>query len=68
MKKNELKKRAMTPAEVEMVYGIPRGSLANLRVLRRGAKYYKVGSRRVMYMVEDLEEWLLRNPVLTSED
>jgi predicted DNA-binding transcriptional regulator AlpA len=63
----EVKKRAITPAELEAIYGIPRGSAANMRWAKKGPKYYKAGARRVIYMVEDVEEWLSRKPVLTSE-
>jgi hypothetical protein len=63
----ELKKRAITSAELEAIYGIPRGSAANLRWQKKGPKYYKAGARRVIYMVEDVEEWLSRNPVLTAD-
>jgi predicted DNA-binding transcriptional regulator AlpA len=60
-------KRAITPAELETIYGIPRGSLANMRWAKKGPKYFKAGPRRVIYMVEDVEEWLSRNPVLTTD-
>ena len=63
----ELKKRAITPAELEVIYGIPRGSAANMRWAKKGPKYYKAGGRRVIYMVQDVEEWLSRNPVLTTD-
>ena len=60
----ELKKRAITPKELEAIYGIPRGSAANLRYQKRGPKYYKAGRRRVIYMVEDVEE-IERKTILT---
>jgi predicted DNA-binding transcriptional regulator AlpA len=63
----EFEKRSITPAELEAIYGIPRGSLANMRWAKKGPKYYKAGARRVIYMVSDVENWLSRNPVLTSE-
>ena len=63
----ELKKRAITPTELEAIYGIPRGSLANMRWAKKGPKYYKAGKRRVIYMVEDVEDWLSQNPVLTMD-
>jgi len=65
--KRNLIKRAITPAELETIYGIPRGSLANMRWAKKGPKYFKAGPRRVIYMVEDVEEWLSRNPVLTTD-
>jgi len=64
---NEVKKRAITPAELETIYSIPRGSSANMRWAKKGPKYYKAGTRRVIYMVEDVEEWLSRNPILTTD-
>jgi hypothetical protein len=63
----EVKKRAITPAELEAIYGIPRGSSANMRWAKKGPKYYKAGARRVIYMVEDAEEWLSRYPILTVD-
>jgi hypothetical protein len=63
----EFKKKAISPAELEAIYGIPRGSSANMRWAKKGPKYYKAGARRVIYMVEDVEEWLSRNPVLTTD-
>ena len=63
----ELKKRAITPKELETIYGIPRGSLANMRWAKKGPRYYKAGPRRVCYLIQDVEEWLLRNPIQTME-
>jgi predicted DNA-binding transcriptional regulator AlpA len=67
MMNKEVKKKAITPAELEAIYGIPRGSSANMRWAKKGPKYYKAGPRRVIYMVEDVEEWLSRNPVQTID-
>lgn len=65
---NELKKRTLTPAEVEEIYGIPRGSLANMRWAKRGPRYYKrPGGRSVFYLREDVERWVLQNPVVTLD-
>ena len=67
MMSKEVKKRAITPAELEAIYGIPRGSAANMRWAKKERKDYKAGTRRVIYMVEDVEEWLSRNPILTTD-
>ena len=56
-----------TPAEVEQIFGIPRGSLANLRWAKRGPKYYKAGSRRVLYRLQDVREWIESSPVQTLD-
>jgi len=62
-----LEKKALTPTEVDSVYGIPKGSLANMRWARTGPKYYKTGARKVLYRTADIEAWLFRNPVLTVD-
>ena len=78
MRKNSLSERKMllpaaserkmlSPAAVEALYGIPRGSLANLRWSRRGPPFYKVGLRRVLYRAEDVVAWVESHPVLTKE-
>jgi len=68
MMKNELLgKKAMTPREVEAVYSIPMGSLANMRHLRMGPKYFKAGPKRVLYRVTDVEDWISQRPVLTMD-
>ena len=62
-----LEKKALTPTEVDSVYGIPKGSLANMRWARIGPKYYKTGARKVLYKVEDIERWLFRSPIQTKD-
>lgn len=65
--KRELKK-ALTPADVEAEYSIPRGTQAILRCRKRGPKYFKrPGGRAVFYLREDIENWLLSQPVLTLD-
>ena len=60
-------KKMLSPAAVEALFGIPRGSLANLRWAKKGPRYYKVGSRRVLYRLEDIRSWIESNPVITTE-
>ncbi len=67
MSAEKIRKKALTPIDVETIYGIPRGSLANMRWAKTGPKYYKVGSRRVMYLVNDVEEWITRSPIQTKD-
>ena len=38
--KRELKKIALTPAEVYAIFGVPPGTLANLRCCKRGPRYF----------------------------
>lgn len=65
--KTKQEKKAITPKEAAEAYGITEGTLANLRYLGRGCKFYKVGKRKVLYLVSDFEEWIKRNPVLTID-
>jgi predicted DNA-binding transcriptional regulator AlpA len=67
-KNTSVERKMLSPAEVEAIFGIPRGSLANLRWDKRGPRYFKVGARKVMYRVEDVQDWVERNPVLTQVD
>ena len=61
-----IEKKAGTPSEMSRMYGVPEGSLANMRYRKAGPKFYKVG-RRVLYFFEDFEAWLKQNPVLTKD-
>lgn len=59
-------KKAGTPHEVAQTYGIPEGTLANMRWKKVGPKFYRRG-RVVVYFWEDVEAWLRQNPVLTID-
>ena len=60
------KQKTATTKQISEIYGIPVGTLANLRYQKRGPKYYRV-SRKVLYAISDVEDWIMRNPVLTTE-
>lgn len=66
MKNKTEKRKTVTPQEAAEIYGLNVATLANLRCQKRGSKYFRCG-RKVLYLVEDLEAWLLRNPVLTID-
>ena len=64
----EFKKITMTPAEVDAMFGIPVGSLANLRWSKRGPRYFKrPGGRGVFYLLADVESWITSRPVQTLD-
>lgn len=62
----KLVKRAGSPYEVYVTYGIPLGTLANMRWKKVGPKFYRQG-RRIVYFFDDVEAWLKENPVLTID-
>lgn len=61
-----IEKRALTPRDVSFMFGLSEGTLANWRCKRTGPRYYKVGQRKVIYFLADLDAWAKAYPVLTS--
>ncbi|MFC1592309.1 helix-turn-helix domain-containing protein [Thermodesulfobacteriota bacterium] len=51
---------------VSEIYGIPMGTLANMRWQKKGPKYFKRG-RKAFYFFEDVEAWIKEFPVLTID-
>jgi len=62
-----IQKKALNPPEVAARYGIPTGTLANMRSERRGPRFYKIGRKKILYFDEDVESWLRSNPVETID-
>ncbi len=60
------RKAAGGPELVSEIYGIPAGTLANLRCQGRGPKFYRRG-RRVIYFFTDVETWLTSEPCQTLD-
>jgi hypothetical protein len=65
-------KKALTPKEVSEAYGISVGTLANWRCRKVGPRYYRINngdanSRKVLYMVEDIDTFIRQCPVLTVD-
>jgi hypothetical protein len=59
-----LKRIALRPSEVKATFGIPEGTLANLRWAKKGPRYFrKPGGRAIFYLLSDLETWLTSEPV-----
>ncbi len=61
-----LQKKMLSPAEVAALYSVSAGSLGNWRSLKRGPKFYKI-NRKVLYRVEDCEDFFTSTPVLTID-
>lgn len=59
MKRRE--KKFGTPQEVEEIYSLSKGWLANMRWKRTGPKFFRAGRRRVLYNLADVEEWIRGN-------
>lgn len=66
------KKIAISAEQAQELYGVNKGTLANLRNQKKGPPYYKVpgkGNRnKVIYRVDEFEAWLFSNPIKTSTD
>lgn len=52
--------KLMSPEELSEWTGIPKGTLAQWRYLRRGPRYFSLG-RHVRYDVADVKVWLAEN-------
>ena len=65
MKENP-EKITLTGEEIEAIYGVDKGTLANLRSKRLGCPYFKRG-KSVYYKKSDWESYFFSNPVLTSD-
>ena len=64
--KKEIEKITLSGEEIEQLYGIDAGTLANYRSRREGCKFYKV-KKRVFYKKTDFEAWFFGNPILTTD-
>jgi hypothetical protein len=62
----KMQKKMLTPSEVEEIFSVPRGTLANWRSFKRGPRYYKVNAK-VLYRLEDLESFFTCHPVETLD-
>lgn len=59
-------KKFLNGSEMELVYSLNKGTLANMRSKKIGPKYYKVGGL-VLYKAEDVEAWIEDHKILTTE-
>jgi hypothetical protein len=59
-------KMALDPFDIERLFGLSRGVLANMRVKRIGPPYFKVG-RRIFYKPDPFKKWFFSTPVLTKD-
>lgn len=62
-----IQKKALSAADVEAIYGIPTGTLANMRCQKRGPRFFKIGRKKVVYFPEDVEPWLRSCPIETID-
>jgi len=62
----KVEKVALSGEEIEKLYGIDAGTLANYRSRREGCRFFKV-NKRVFYKKVDFEKWFFSNPVLTID-
>ena len=60
-KSKNTEKKQLTPKEVEEIYGISTGTLANWRSKKKGLPYIKDG--RIYYDIEDLDEYFKNKKV-----
>jgi len=59
-------RKYLSPKEISEKFGIPQGTLTQWRHLGKGPAYFKLG-RKVRYALDDFEEWLKHQRILTSD-
>jgi len=57
----------ITPKQVSERYNLVLGTLANMRYRKEGPSYIKVGKRKILYRVEDIERFLDGGRVQTKD-
>jgi hypothetical protein len=57
----------VSPEEVSQMFDISKGTLANWRSRLQGPKFYKVKKRKILYALNDVEDFFKANPVMTSD-
>lgn len=60
-----LEKIAFTPAEAATFTGFTTGVLGNMRSAGTGPKFHRVGKRKILYLREDLLDWIRSSQVST---
>jgi hypothetical protein len=66
MKKIDLVKKMVSTKEVAEIYPVCTGTLQNWRVMKQGPRFFRVG-RKVLYRLDDLENFFTTTPVLTND-
>ena len=57
----------LTARQVSERYNLVLGTLANMRCRKEGPSYIKVGKRKVLYRVEDIEKYLAEGKINTLD-
>jgi predicted DNA-binding transcriptional regulator AlpA len=61
--KEQVKKITLRPRDVAEVFGIPKSTLAYLRCVGGGPRYFKQpGGRSIFYLLSEVEEWITSDP------
>ena len=66
MKMADTEKIAGSPADIERIFGLDAGTLANLRSDCRGPRYRRIG-RKIVYLFSDVREWMDQYTVQTRD-
>jgi len=61
-----MEKKYLSEKEVSKLFGIPRGSLANDRWLKKGLPHVRIGTR-VRYSISEINKYLEENTVVPEQ-
>jgi len=57
----------ITSKQVSERYNLNKGTLANMRCRKEGPPYIKMGKRKVLYRISDIEKYLTEGRVQTKD-
>jgi len=62
----EMEKKYLNEKEVSKLLGIPRGSLANDRWLKKGLPHVRIGGR-IRYAISDINKYIEDNRIIPEQ-
>lgn len=63
---NQNEKKMLTPEDVSQMYSVSKGTLGNWRCNRTGPRFFKVGKKKILYKLEDIQKFFESQPVITN--
>ena len=62
-----MEKKYLNPRELAQTFSLNTGTLANMRTRKIGPPFSKAG-KKILYRIQDVEQWLRANTVKTEEN
>jgi hypothetical protein len=63
-----MEKRYLTAKETAQLLNTSPGVLANWRYRGEGPPYYRVGKKKILYSIEEAENWIQKGKQMNGDD